>query len=128
VARRNEDLLKRDDGLPRREETSLEKAKANADKTKAAGETGVEEMKARMEVFEEKLGKMDATGKTCLEKTEANTETCQKPREADIKTDLKEMNTTEVEANPEEMKSIAENQEVPKEEAAVETIVSLEAR
>jgi hypothetical protein len=38
------------------------------------------------------------------------------------------MDTTDVEANPEEMKSIAENQEVPKEGAAVETNGALEDR
>jgi archaellum component FlaC len=69
MARRNEDLEERDDE-PRREatETSLEKSKINADKSKTAVETDLEKMKARMNVFEEKLDKMDASGKDCLEK------------------------------------------------------------
>jgi hypothetical protein len=38
----------------------------------AAVETGLEEMKGRTDVFDEKLDKMDAAGKACLGKTEAN--------------------------------------------------------
>jgi hypothetical protein len=59
----------------------------------AAVETGLEEMRVRMFVFEEKLDEMDATGKACLGKTEANIETSQEPREAESKTDLEEMDT-----------------------------------
>jgi hypothetical protein len=88
----------------------------------------VEEMKARMNVFEETLDKMDASGKACLGKMKADIETCQKQREAESKTDLEEMDATDVEANPEEMKSLAEHLEVPKEGAAVETIGALEDR
>jgi hypothetical protein len=55
-------------------------------------------MKARIDVFEEKL---NATRKACLGKTQANIETGQEPREAEGETDLKEMDTTEMEANRE---------------------------
>jgi hypothetical protein len=60
-------------------------------------------MKARTNVFEEKLNK------TCLKKTNADIETDQEPREGESKTDLEEMNTTNIEANPEGMKSVANN-------------------
>jgi hypothetical protein len=62
-------------------EVCLEKAMANLDKTKAgleemeaAVKTGLEQMKVRKDVFEEKFHKMDAAGKACLGKTEANIE------------------------------------------------------
>jgi hypothetical protein len=41
---------------------------------------------------------------------------------------LKEVDTTSLEANREKSEAIAEQQEVPKKEAAVETIRALEAR
>jgi hypothetical protein len=45
-------------------DASLEKAMDNPVKTKA----GLEQMKARKDVLEEKLDKMDAAGKACLRK------------------------------------------------------------
>jgi hypothetical protein len=48
--------------------------------------------------------------------------------EAEIKTGLIEVEPTDLEANPDEMKSVAEQQEVLKEDAAVETIRALEDR
>jgi phage shock protein A len=54
-------------------EPSLENAKAKPDKTwagleemEAAVEPDLEEMKDRIDVFEEKLDKMDAAKKACL--------------------------------------------------------------
>jgi hypothetical protein len=93
----------------------LEKAKANPEKTMAS----LEEMKARMDVFEEE--KLDASGKACLGKTQANIETSQEPREAEVKADLKEMDTTDMEANGEKSEAVA-RQEVTNGKAAVENI------
>jgi hypothetical protein len=42
--------------------------------------TDEEKMLARMDVFEEKLNKMNAARKVCLGKAEANTETAQEPK------------------------------------------------
>jgi hypothetical protein len=53
------------------------------------GKAGLEETEVMMDVFEERLDKMD---------------------------------TTDLEANPEEKETVAEQQEVPNEEAAVEMI------
>lgn len=48
----------------------------------------------------------------------------QEPRKAEIKTDLEEMNATELEAIQEKPEALKEHQEVPNEEAALETIVA----
>jgi hypothetical protein len=81
-----------------------------------------------MDVFEEKLDKMDATGKAYLGKMEANIETCQEPREVKSNTDSEEVEATGLEANREKSEVIAVHQEVPNEEPAVETIRALEVR
>jgi hypothetical protein len=70
-------------------EACLEKAKANPEKTKA----NLEEMGVTVNVFEERLDKMD---------------------------------TTDLEANRQKLDTIAVYQDVPNEEAAVETIRALE--
>jgi hypothetical protein len=72
-------------------EAYLEKVKASLKEIEAVVETGLEEMNARMDVFKEKLDKIDAAKKTCLGKTEANMDTGQKLKESESKTDLEEM-------------------------------------
>jgi hypothetical protein len=57
-----------------------------------------------------------------LGKTEARMKSGQEEIEAEIKPDAEEMNTTGFEASPEEIEPVAEHQEVPNEEAALETI------
>jgi hypothetical protein len=64
-------------------------------------ETSLEEMNARMDVFEEKSDKIDAAEKACLGKTEANMNSGQKPRGAESKTDLEEMDTMDLKASRE---------------------------
>jgi hypothetical protein len=64
----------------------------------------------------------------CLEKTKATTETVQEPMEVEIATDLEEMKATGLEANPEETEAVAELQEIPNDEAAVQTIRTLKDR
>jgi hypothetical protein len=59
-------------------------------------ETGLDEMEYRMDIFEEKLDKMDAVGKACLGKTEASIEIGQEPSEAKSRSDLGEINTIDV--------------------------------
>jgi hypothetical protein len=124
-------LAKRDSGLSRskggisiivKAKSNPEKTKAGLDEMEAAVETGPEEMKPRMDFFKEKLDKMDPIGKTCVGKMEANIETGQEPREAESKTDLEEMDTMGLEANQEKSEAVAVHQEVPNEEAMVETI------
>jgi hypothetical protein len=70
-------------------------------------DASLEEMKARADVFEENL---DAAGKAGLGKTQANVETGHEPREAEGKTDLKEMDTTGMEANREKSEAVAERE------------------
>jgi hypothetical protein len=72
-----------------------------------------ERVLTRMDVFEEKLVKMNATGKACLGKTEANIETGQEPREVESRTDLEEVDTTDLELNPEGTEAVAERQKRP---------------
>jgi hypothetical protein len=110
-------------------EACLEKLKANLEKTKvslkeieAVVETGLGEMNARMDVFEEKLDKIVAAEKACLGKTEANMDTGQKLREAKSKTDLEEMDTTDLKASQETSEAVAVYQEVCNVEVAVETV------
>jgi hypothetical protein len=67
--------MKRDDCHQEAREACLKKVNANPKKMKAVVETGLEEMKARIDVFEEKFDKMYAARKVWLEKTEANIET-----------------------------------------------------
>jgi hypothetical protein len=50
-------------------------------------------MEARMNVFEERLDKMDVVGKACIGKTKAYVETGQEPMEAESKTGFEEMDT-----------------------------------
>jgi hypothetical protein len=70
-------------------------------------EAVLEEMTARMDVFEGKLDKMA----TCLGKTKI--ETSQKPREAESKTHTKEMEATASEADQEEKEAaILEHQNI----------------
>jgi hypothetical protein len=55
--------------------------------------TGQEKMLARMDVFEEKLNKMNAAWKLCLGNTETNTETAQERKKpAQQLCHLKEIN------------------------------------
>jgi hypothetical protein len=82
-------------------------------------------MKARMDVFEGKLDKMDTARKACLWKMEANIETGQESREAESKTDMEKVYVG-LEVNWEKSEAAVEHQEVPKEEAMVETIGTLE--
>jgi peptidoglycan hydrolase CwlO-like protein len=58
--------------------------KASLEDMEATVETGLKEMKAKMDIFEGKLDKMDATRKACLGKMEANRETHQESRKAEI--------------------------------------------
>jgi hypothetical protein len=69
------------------------------------------------------------------EATEAKTETGQKPREAENKTDLEEMEATDLEANPEKMEtnpekmeSEVEHWEIATEEAAVKSSGTMKKR
>jgi hypothetical protein len=87
------------------------------DMMEARMDSSLEEMKAS-------LGPMEA----CLGKTEVRVETGQDPVEAKIKTGLEERKATSLEANQAEIEAIAEHQEVPNEEAAMETIRALEDR
>jgi hypothetical protein len=97
--------VKRDDGLPRSDgglsrkgEGQPREDKADLEEIEAAVETGIEEMKVRMDVFEEMVDKIDTAGKPCLGNMEANIETGQGPRQAESKTDL-EMDTMDLKAN-----------------------------
>jgi hypothetical protein len=102
-----------------------ENVKAILEEMEAVEEASLEEMKARMDVFEGELGRMDATRKACLERMEANVETSQKSREAESMTDLENV-CLGVEVNREKSEAVVEHQEVPKEEATVEAIGALE--
>jgi hypothetical protein len=64
----------------------------------------------------------------CLEKTEATIETVQEPMKIEIKTYLEEIKATGLETNPEETEAVAELQEVPDGETAVETNRTLKDR
>jgi hypothetical protein len=66
-------------------------------------------MKARMDVFEEKLDMLDTTVKACQEKMEARIETSQEQMEAEIKTDLEEMNASQSETNQGKVEAMAEH-------------------
>jgi hypothetical protein len=57
----------------------------------------------------------------CLEKTAATRKAWQEPVKFEIETELEEMNATE-------SRAVAEHQEIPNDEAAVETIGALEDR
>jgi hypothetical protein len=83
-------------------------------------------MKARMDVFREKLDKMDVAMKAGQEKMDTRIETGQEQMEARIKTGLEEMNATESEANERKMESMVEHWVVPNEDATEETIGALE--
>jgi hypothetical protein len=95
------------------------KMKAVLEEMKAALVACQEEMKFRMNVFEEILDKTDV--KAGQGKTETMVETGQEQTRTEGRTDLEEMKATESEA-------IAEQQEVPNEEAAVEIVPALEDR
>jgi hypothetical protein len=85
-------------------------------------------MKARMDVFKEKLEKIDAAGKSCLGKMEVNIGTSQKPRQAESKSSLEEIDTTVLGANRENSEAAAVHQEVSKKEVAMEIIGAPEDR
>jgi hypothetical protein len=68
-----------------------------------AVEAVLEEITDKMDLFEEKLDKMDAARTACLGKTKM--ETGQEPREAESKTETKEMEATASEASQEETKA-----------------------
>jgi hypothetical protein len=55
-------------------------------------------------------------------------ETGQEPVEAEIKISLIQVEATDLEANPEEKDTVAEQQEVPKEETAMKTFGALKKR
>lgn len=61
-----------------------------------------------------------------LGKVKVRIETGHEPREAEIKIGLEEVKTKDLEANPEEIKAVAEHQEVTNKEAIVDTIRALE--
>jgi hypothetical protein len=61
----------------------------------------------------------------CPEVMEARIETGQEPGEAESKTGLETVKVMDLEANPEEVEAVAEHQEVPNEEPAVEKIGAL---
>jgi hypothetical protein len=65
---------------------------------------------------------MMAIIKVSLGKMEVRMAIGQEQTETEIKPDVEKMNATDFEANPEETETIAEHQEVPNKEAAVETI------
>jgi hypothetical protein len=77
----------------------LVKTETNQEKMEAAIKAGQEEMKAAIRSSQERVeAEMNAwleATKACLGKTEIRLETGQEPREAEIKTDLKEMKATE---------------------------------
>jgi hypothetical protein len=60
--------------------------------------------------------------KASLGKTEAGMESGQERTEVEIKSNMKEMNARDFEANPEEIEAAVEHQEVPNEEAAMKTV------
>jgi hypothetical protein len=61
----------------------------------------------------------------CPERTEIRTETDQEPIKAEMKIGLVEAEAADLGANPEEKEAMAKQQEVPNEDAAVETIRAL---
>jgi hypothetical protein len=95
----------------------------------------MQQMTARMEAIRDKLdadrAKMDAEMKAIkarmkvipdkLDAYQERTETSLKQWETENKTDLEEMEATNLEPNPEKMESGIEHREVPKEEAEVKT-------
>jgi hypothetical protein len=117
-------------------------ARESADLAKAKVEARLKEMK------EEMLGKVDANKKemkknnsekfeiprdtlvsrkddhqeatkACQGKAEARIETGQEKINTEIKTDLEDVETTDLEANPEETEVVLERQKIPDEEAAI---------
>jgi hypothetical protein len=88
----------------------------------AAVETGLEQMNARTDVFEENSDKMNAAWEACLRRTKVNIKTSQESKKVESKTDLEEIDTMDLEANREKSEAVAVHQEVSKEEAAVDTI------
>jgi hypothetical protein len=68
------------------------------------------------------------TSEAYPERTKSMIETAQEPVEAEIKTCLVDMKTTDLEANPEERKTVVEQQEALKVEAAVKTFGALKKR
>jgi hypothetical protein len=91
-----------------------------------------EEIIAKMETYQ---GRMEANinawqnkMKACPERTESSTETGQEPVEDEIKTCLVEVEATDLRANPKEKETVAEEQEVPKEEVTVKTVRALKKR
>jgi hypothetical protein len=82
-------------------------------------------MEASMNVWQKETTACQEVSETCLEKAKANPEKM-KAMAGVFKERLDKMNTTDLEANQEKSNAVAEHQEVPKEEAAVETIRALE--
>jgi hypothetical protein len=78
-------------------------------------------MKARTDVFEEKLDKMDVTMKAGQE-METWIETGQEQMETRIKTGFKEMNATESDASQRKIEAMVKHWEVRNEEDTEETI------
>jgi hypothetical protein len=68
------------------------------------------------------LEQMIAMTKANREKTEARIETCQEQINAEIKTDLEDVEATDLEANPEETEAVVELQEITNEKAAIHSL------
>jgi recombinational DNA repair ATPase RecF len=97
-----------------REET-LAEMETNQERMKAKIDANLQEITVEMRAWWKKMEMM----KAYPERLETRIETNQEPMEAEFKTGLAEVEAMDLEANSEEKEAIAEQQEVPKEEAAV---------
>jgi hypothetical protein len=104
-----------------KEKANQEKMKAVFEKMKATLVAGQKETKARMDVFEGKLEKIDVAVKVGQEKMEARVETGEEQTKAESRTELEEMTATVSE-------TVAKQQEVPNEETTVEIFAVFEDR
>jgi hypothetical protein len=88
---------------------------SNQERMKAKTDASLKEIIVEMRAWWKKMEGI----KACPERMENRIETDQEPKEAKIKTGLVEVQAMDLEANSEEKQAIVEEQEVPKEEAAV---------
>jgi hypothetical protein len=100
----------------------------NQKEIKTDMKTGTDALVSRMDAQRERTQYCREATEACLGKTEARIEVGQEPREADSKTGLEGMKTTDFEANPGETEAVTARQEVPDDEAAIETIGALNDR
>jgi isopentenyldiphosphate isomerase len=104
-----------------------ERMHANLERMEAKMDSNQKEMKANqaitaeLRVWQKKIEVMEAYP----ERVEARAKTNQEPVEAEIKTGLFEVETTDLEANPKEKEIVEEQHGVPNEEATVKTIGAL---